>query len=164
MKKTSSLFCLMGLFSLMATTLFAQTPATDKTTAADKILGVYSIFNEDTKQERTRIQIVKATNGKYYGKIVWLKEPNKNGKPKVDDQNPDKTLKNKPILGLQLVKALAYDEKNDEWRNGSIYDPRSGKSYNCFIKLDGEKHIKIHGYIGKSWMGLGRTITWTRRE
>ena len=32
---------------------------------------------------------VKGTDGKYYGNIVWLKEPLKNGKPKVDDKNPD---------------------------------------------------------------------------
>lgn len=158
MKKTSLLLCLMGLLGLMGTTVYAQTPA------ADKILGVYSTFNEDTGLENSRIQIFKATNGKYYGKIIWLKEPNENGKPKVDDQNPDKALQNKPIIGLQLLKAFVYDEKSSEWKDGSIYDPDNGKTYNCFMKLDGDKHLKIRGFIGKAWMGLGRTTTWTRYE
>jgi len=82
----------------------------------------------------------------------------------VDDQNPDKDLQNKPIIGLQLLKGFEYDEKSSEWKGGSIYDPDNGKTYNCFMKLDGEKHLKIRGFIGKSWMGLGRTTTWTRYE
>jgi len=158
MKKTTLLLCLMGLFSLMVTTLHAQT------SAADKILGVYTTFNDETKLESSRIEIFKATNGKYYGKIVWLKEPNENGKPKVDDENPDKALQSKPILGLQLLKAFVYDEKSSEWKDGSIYDPDNGKTYNCFMKFDGDTDLKIRGFIGKAWMGLGRTTTWKRYE
>ncbi len=148
----------MNLLCLMATSLYAQTPE------ADKILGVYSTFNEDTGLENSRIHIFKATNGKYYGKISWLKEPNENGKPKVDDQNPDKTLQNKPLLGIQLLKGFVYDEKAGEWKNGTIYDPDSGKTYNCFMKMEGDKNLKIRGFIGKAWMGLGRTTTWVRYQ
>lgn len=158
MKKTPLLLCLMGLFSLMATTVCAQTPA------ADKIAGTYSTYNDETGLENSRVQLFKATNGKYYGKIVWLREPNENGKPKVDDQNPDKALQNKPLLGLQLLKGFVFDEKAGEWKDGTIYDPESGKTYNCFMKFDGDKHLKIRGFIGKAWMGLGRTTTWVRYE
>jgi len=156
MKKTL-IAVFLCLFAAIYTTAFAQTKA-------DRIIGYYLTYDDKTGDESSQIQIFKATNGKYYGKIVWLKEPNENGKPKVDDENPDKALQNKPILGLQLLKGFIFEEKSDEWKDGSIYDPESGKTYNCFIKFDGEKDLKIRGFIGKAWMGLGRTATWKKSE
>jgi len=131
---------------------------------ADKITGYYITYNDDTGEESSQIQIFKATNGKYFGKIVWLKEPEENGKPKIDDQNPEPSLKNKPLIGLQLLKNFSFDEKSGEWKDGTIYDPDNGKTYSCFMKFDGDNTLKIRGFIGKAWMGLGRTATWKRVE
>lgn len=129
---------------------------------ADKIIGYYITYNDDDGAESSQVQIFKSTNGKYYGKIIWLKEPVENGKPKVDDENPDAALRDKPIIGLQLLKSFTFDEKTGEWSKGTIYDPDNGKSYNCFMKFDGETKLKIRGFIGKAWMGLGRTATWNK--
>ena len=108
-----------------------------------------------------KVRIFKATNKKYYGKIVWLKEPNKNGKPKVDDKNPDKSKRNKPIMGMQILKGFSYDASDKEWNGGTIYDPKNGKTYSCFITKKGEKKIKVRGYIGISI--IGRTTVWTKQ-
>jgi uncharacterized protein (DUF2147 family) len=130
---------------------------------ADRVIGYYLTLNDDDGKESSQVQIFKATTGKYFGKIVWLAEPMENGKAKVDDENPDKALRNRPIVGLQLLKNFTYNEKNGEWSGGTIYDPDSGKTYNCFMKFDGNK-LKIRGFIGAAWMGLGRTATWTKEE
>jgi uncharacterized protein (DUF2147 family) len=130
---------------------------------ADRIIGYYLTVDDETGKDKSQVQIFKATNGKYYGKIVWLAEPNKNGKAKVDEDNPDKALQNRPIIGLQLLKGFTYDEKTGEWDNGTIYNPTGGKTYNCFIKSEGNK-LKIRGFIGAAWMGLGKTATWTKEE
>lgn len=115
-------------------------------------------------QEGTsQIQIFKATNGsfagKYYGKIVWLKEPLKNGKPKVDDLNPKVAKQNIPLLGLQILKDFIYDADDKEWDDGSIYDPKNGKTYSCYMTMSGNK-LNVRGYVGVSL--LGRTAVWTR--
>ena len=55
---------------------------------ADKIEGLW--YN-DVKS--AKIQISKQADGKFYGKVVWLKEPLKNGKPKVDELNSDEKLR-----------------------------------------------------------------------
>jgi uncharacterized protein (DUF2147 family) len=130
---------------------------------ADQIVGYYLTVDDETGKEKSQIQIFKATNGKYYGKIVWLAEPNKNGKAKVDEDNPDKALQSRPIIGLQLLKGFSFDEKTGEWNDGTIYNPTGGKTYNCFIKSDGNK-LKIRGFIGAAWMGLGKTATWIRED
>lgn len=159
MKKIVSLFACILILSLL-------TGSTNAQTKADKILGFYTTLNDDTGKESSQVQIFKADDGKYYGKIVWLREPNENGKAKIDDQNPDKSLQNKPLIGLELLKAFTYNSKSEEWVDGSIYDPDNGKTYNCYMKFDSDDNSKlnIRGFIGKAWMGLGRTTTWTREE
>jgi uncharacterized protein (DUF2147 family) len=129
---------------------------------ADKILGYYLTYDDETGAEKSQVQIYKDSNGKYYGKIVWLKEPNKNGKPKVDDKNPDAKLKNRAILGLEMLKGFKFNESDNEWIDGSIYNPASGKTYNCYINFESATKVKIRGYIGASWMGLGKTAYWTK--
>lgn len=125
---------------------------------ADKIQGTW------LNQEGTaHVQIFRAVNGayagKYYGKIVWLKEPNENGKPKLDKNNPDESKKKTPLMGLLLLKDFTYDEDDKEWSGGTIYDPKNGKTYSCYMSLDGTK-LNVRGYIGISV--IGRTAVWTR--
>jgi len=129
---------------------------------SDKILGYYLTYDDETGAEKSQVQIYKDPNGKYYGKIVWLKEPNKNGKPKVDDKNPDVKLQSRPVLGLEMLKGFKFDKSSGEWNDGSIYNPASGKTYNCYINFESANKIKIRGYIGAAWMGLGKTAYWTK--
>lgn len=109
-------------------------------------------------QEKTsKIQVYKARDGKFYGKIIWLKEPLKNGKPKVDDNNPDEKKRNMPIIGLVILKGLEKDGEKG-YEDGSIYDPKNGKTYSCKITYKGNT-LDLRGYIGISL--IGRTSTWT---
>jgi len=131
----------------------------------DKILGYYLTYDDETGAEKSQVQIYKDANGKYYGKIVWLKEPNnKDGKPKVDDKNPEAKLKTRPVMGLEMLKGFSFDKSDEEWNNGTIYNPSSGKTYNCYINFESATKVKIRGFIGASWMGLGKTVYWTKEE
>jgi len=149
---TAALFAISMAF---ATSVNAQSKA-------DKILGYYLTYDDETGAEKSQVQIYKESNGKYYGKIVWLKEPLKNGKPKVDDKNPDAKLQNRAIIGLEMLKGFKYNESDNEWNDGSIYNPSSGKTYNCYIIFESPTKVKIRGFIGASWMGLGKTAYWTK--
>ncbi len=130
---------------------------------ADKILGYYLTYDDETGAEKSQVQIYKDANGKYYGKIVWLKEPlTTAGKPKVDDKNPDTKLQKRAIIGLEMLKGFKYNESDNEWIEGTIYNPSSGKTYNCYINFESANKVKIRGYIGASWMGIGKTAYWTK--
>jgi len=96
---------------------------------------------------------------KLCGKIAWMQEPTRNGKPKVDLNNPDESLKNRPIMGMVFMKNFEQDEK-DKWDNGTIYDPQSGKTYSCYMKLLDKNKLEVKGYIGVSL--IGRSQVWTR--
>lgn len=114
-------------------------------------------YNEE---KTAKIQIFKATDGKYYGKIVWLKVPDIDGKPKVDIHNPDVSKRGNPIMGLLLLKGLRK-ENEKEYIDGTIYDPKNGKTYSCKMAYKGD-HVDLRGYIGFSL--IGRTTTWTKAE
>jgi uncharacterized protein (DUF2147 family) len=114
----------------------------------DSILGDWLNQEKDGK-----INLYK--NGdKYFGKITWIRDAGKK-----DEKNPDPALRTKDIVGLVILKSLVY--KDGVWDGGSIYDPKSGKTYDCTMKLkDGGKTLDIRGYVGISM--FGRTSTWTR--
>ena len=120
---------------------------------ADDITGAWLVHGD----KPAKILIYK-TNGKFYGKIVFLQFPTDNGKPKLDVNNPDKNKQGQPLLGLELLTGFVFDK--DEWNSGKIYDPESGKTYSCTISLKDKNTLKVRGYVGISL--LGRTETWTR--
>ena len=92
----------------------------DTAEEGDKLIGVWEPSNKKVKVKIDRI------SGKYYGKIVWLREPIDpvTGKPKTDKNNPDESLKNVPLKGFRLLKDFVY-VGDGEWNDGTIYDPQN---------------------------------------
>ncbi|MEN9656287.1 MAG: hypothetical protein RL311_1258, partial [Bacteroidota bacterium] len=66
--------------------------------------------------------------------------------------------KNKPILGLNIIKGLSKD--GAEYNSGEILDPKNGKLYKCALSLESKDKLKVRGYIGFSL--IGRTQYWYR--
>ena len=131
---------------------------------ADDLLGQWYTDKNDSKI------LVTKENGKYVGKVIWLKEPlygadeEDTGEPKRDKFNPTKKLRKQPVVGIRVLKDFTYNAKEKSWENGTIYDPESGKTYSCVIKfekdskaLNGRK-LYLRGYIGLPI--LGRTTYW----
>ncbi len=77
-----------------------------------------------------------------------------------DINNSDSTLRDRPLLSLQIVGELAYQD-NDKWAGGWIYDPNDGKTYKCKAALIDNETLEIRGYIGIP--AFGRTETWTKQ-
>ncbi|MCC9136003.1 DUF2147 domain-containing protein [Pontibacter silvestris] len=98
---------------------------------------------------------------KLCGRIASIKEPNLNGKPKTDVNNPEAKLRSRPLVGLEFMKGFEYVD-NNKWDDGTIYDPESGKTYSCYMKMINKNKMEVKGYLGISL--IGRTQTWTRVE
>jgi len=145
----------IGLLLLFCMTGMAL--RSDKTPKGNEIDGVWL-----TQSKESMIEISNAGNN-YLGKIIWLKFPISpfTHKAKVDVKNPDPKLRDRPIIGLNLLIGFKYstDTKIGE---GDIYDPKSGTTYNCKVTLVDPNTLNIRGYIGALWMGLGRTEIWKR--
>jgi uncharacterized protein (DUF2147 family) len=138
---------LILLISIAILPVFAQ--------GADRILGLW--FNGE---KSSKIEISQAEDGSYVGKIVWLKEPlDKAEKPKTDNKNPNKELRNRPLMELQVLSGLSYDGKG-KYSGGRIYDPKSGKTYSAKAEMLNNNTLALRGFIGISL--AGRTDTWIR--
>lgn len=146
----------LGLF-IIALFFVAPTAAT----ANDGILGKWI-----TKEGKSHVVISRCDAG-LCGKIVWLKVPNypaddnkgMAGKTKVDRENPDPALRNKPTLGLEILRGFKT-RRGSVWEDGTIYDPEKGKTYKSKLTLSDPKTLNVRGFIGFSW--IGRTSVWTR--
>ncbi|MFY8137730.1 MAG: DUF2147 domain-containing protein [Flavobacteriales bacterium] len=145
----------MILFFAMALMMPVFASAQDAN--ADKLVGVW-----EPSHGKARVKVEKIGT-KFYGKIVWLKEPNdpETGKPKVDKNNPEEALRNTPLKGYRLLKDFIY-KGNKEWSEGTIYDPENGSTYKCVIRMKDDNTLEIRGYIGVE--ALGRTDVWKRLE
>ncbi len=141
-------FLLVSVLMLCSKTLcYAQAP--------DPIVHLW--YNSEGT---AKIQIFKADDGKFYGKIVWLKVPLIDGKPKVDGNNPNKSHRNDPLNGLMILKG--FSQKGDHtYEDGTVYDPKNGKTYSCTISHQGNI-LEVRGYVGISL--FGRTAKWTLAE
>jgi uncharacterized protein (DUF2147 family) len=82
-------------------------------------------------------------------------------RPTTDIHNPDPALRDQLLIGLEIFSGFNYDG-DGAWSGGFIYDPNSGKTYRCKLKLKDRNTLKLRGYIGISL--LGRTDVWTRQE
>ena len=121
---------------------------------SDDICGIWL---EEKKE--SHIEIYKI-NDMYYGKIVCLANPNNDdGSIKLDKENPDPELKNRNILGLEIIKNLEFIESN-YWANGQIYDARTGKTYELNARLKSKDILLLRGFIGLSL--IGKTTNWSR--
>ncbi len=132
---------IFAFFALNSFLFNAQVKMTD-------ILGNYMIPSKDGA-----IQIYE-NNGKYFGKIILNKDASK-----LDLNNPNKEMQTRKVLGLNILKDFTFDG-NDTWENGSIYDPKNGKTYSCKIMRNVNGDLNIRGYIGVSL--LGRTEIFTK--
>ncbi|HPX05790.1 MAG TPA: DUF2147 domain-containing protein [Tenuifilaceae bacterium] len=125
---------------------------------AGKILGTWITQDGDSK-----VTIKQDQSGKFYGEIIWLKDPNKNGKPKVDDKNPEASMRNRQILGLRILSGFTFDKGDSQWEDGTIYDPKSGKTYSCKMWFEKDpKTLHVKGFIGVSL--IGKEVKWTRES
>jgi len=96
------------------------------------------------------------------GRVVWLRSPfDENGCPLTDRENPDEALRERSVIGLEILRDLKpAPEVLGSWTGGHIYDPTSGRTYGCNLSLDGPDRIRLRGYLGITL--LGRTTTWIR--
>jgi len=127
----------------------------------DAILGRWK-----TQMDRSELEIYRCGE-KICGKVVWLKNPDyvnskdgPVGTPKIDRKNPDPALRDRPIIGLQVIDGLTPADEN-RWENGACYDPESGHKYKCKMRLSSNDRLEVRGFIGISL--FGRTYILTRK-
>jgi uncharacterized protein (DUF2147 family) len=133
--------------------LFSRTFAQGRESGA--VLGQWLTAGGESK-----VEIYRSDSVTFAGRIVWLRDPLKDGRPVTDDQNPEDSLKQRPVLGLEILRGFTYRGDN-LWAGGKIYDPKSGNDYSARMTLAGDSTLDLRGYVVIPL--FGRTEQWVRR-
>jgi uncharacterized protein (DUF2147 family) len=140
-------FSIVGLF-LLSRAARAETPE-------GAILGDWY-----TPGREARVRIYRCQDS-FCGKILWIQKEEETGEVILDTNNPDKSLRDRPVRGIEIMREVRY-RGGSEWNVGKLYDPKSGKEYKGRAKLEGENKLVLRGYVLIPL--FGRSETWTRAE
>jgi uncharacterized protein (DUF2147 family) len=122
---------------------------------SDRILGKW--ISSDQKL----IVLVYKEKEHYKAKIVWFNDdPSKAMDEWRDKHNPDPALRNRKILGLEILSGLKYDDKSGTWEDGTIYDAQHGRQWNAAGYIDKDGTLKVKGYW--HFKIIGRTMIFRR--
>lgn len=124
--------------------------------AQAELLGDWCTVDDKTGERLSVMHFFKATDGKYYGKVVEMSRP--------EDKN--KTIKHgahkgKPVVGFVVFSGFEY--KDGMLVNGKAFNPDDGNWYYAKIWLSDDGCLMLRGALDKL-MILGRTQKWIRKQ
>jgi uncharacterized protein (DUF2147 family) len=143
-----------GLIVASLTTLWMGHAMAQSTPA-----GVWRTFDDGTNRPGAEIQIY-AVGDKFAGKVLRSLRPEEQGQVVLCIKCPD-DRKDKPMIGLEIIRDLPREGQNSVWEGGNILDPDNGKTYKLRLQLLEEgKRLQVRGYLGPFF----RTQVWERRN
>ncbi len=114
----------------------------------DLILGRWMLPNK-----KASVLFYKDQKGQYQGKVDWLRDDLKNA---IDVKNANLGLRHRRVLGSVIIQDLVWDINEKQWINGTVYDPESGNTYNCYAWMDNKNgtQLNLKGYpLDLKYMG-----------
>ncbi len=121
-------------------------------------VGSWHTVDDKTGELKSLIQISES-NGVLSGRIDKLLRKEADQKAVCDKCTDDR--KDKPLLGLEIIRGAKKAEGKDVWEDGNIVDPDNGTVYKLrMTPIEGGKKLEVRGFVGFAL--LGRTQTWIR--
>jgi uncharacterized protein (DUF2147 family) len=149
MIKTSLVYVLVyALFAVAASPVLAQmTP-----------VGTWHTLDDETGKPKAEVRIVDTGDGELTGTVIKslvpITEKNQAICGKCEDDRKDK-----PKLGMEIIRGAKQTSGTQQWEGGTILDPNKGKIYRLRLQpLDDGKHLQVRGYIGPFY----RTQVWNK--
>ncbi len=91
-------------------------------------------------KNKLTVEIKTCDVDKLCGTISKIRKPlDKNGKPKLDKENPDPSLRSRPIIGLPIMTDMKR-VGDGKWV-GKIYNADDGSTYRAEARLEGDKFL-----------------------
>lgn len=141
---------------LIATLLALPLLALSMSAMAADATGRWKTIDDKTGKVKSIVEISKAANGTYSGKVVEVLYSERGPNPVCDKCSGSN--KNKPVKGMTILWNLKADGAN-EWAGGTILDPANGKTYKSKAELQaGGNKLDVSGCIAF----ICRAQTWVR--
>jgi len=126
---------------------------------SDRILGKWISTDGSLKVE------VFKTGDEFKAKVLWFDDSDDKSKPmetRTDEHNPDKTLRRRKLIGMEVVNNLKYNPDTKQWHHGIIYDANTGKEWSSTVSLLKNDLLKVKGYWRFEF--IGKSMTFRRAE
>jgi uncharacterized protein (DUF2147 family) len=121
-------------------------------------VGTWHTIDDETKEIKSEVQIVD-NSGVLSGKVTKLLR--KGAKQDATCEKCTDDRKDKPVLGLEIIRGARKSEGKEVWEDGKILDPEKGATYTLRLTpIDGGKKLEVRGSV----FGIGRTQTWVRAQ
>ena len=119
-------------------------------------VGTWNTIDDVTKAIKSEI-VVTETAGVLSGKVTKLLRKDVDQKAVCNECTDDR--KDKPLIGLEIIRGAKKADGKDVWEEGKILDPENGKNYTLRLTpIEGGKKLEVRGSV----LGIGRTQTWVR--
>ena len=112
---------------------------------------------DDKTGELKSLVVIGETNGVLTGHVQALLRKDADQKKLCSACTDDR--KDKPVLGMEIIRGAKKVDGQDVWEGGKILDPENGKEYTLRLTpIEGGKKLEVRGSIAFFW----RTQTWVR--
>jgi uncharacterized protein (DUF2147 family) len=119
-------------------------------------VGVWKSLDDKTGAAKSEVRISEA-GGVLTGKVERVLREGADPAAVCDQCSDDR--KDKPIVGLEIIRDAKKVDGKDVWESGKILDPENGKTYTLRLTpVEGGNKLDVRGSIGP----FGRTQTWVR--
>ena len=134
---------------LFTTPIYAQTNP-------NAILGKW-----EAEEKNLTVEVYKQNNA-FKAKVLWYHDPADTipVEQRLDLKNPNKALRNRKIVGTDILSDLIYNPKQERWVNGRIYDASSGRTWDATVWLVDAQNLNVRGFY--IFRIFGRTMNFYR--
>ncbi|MDH4481823.1 MAG: DUF2147 domain-containing protein [Rhodoferax sp.] len=124
-------------------------------------LGAWHSIDDATNKPKAVIRISTNASGALSGVVEKALNPDPKAEPNCVKCSDDR--KDKPKVGMEIIRGGKKADGKDVWEEGKILDPDNGTEYRLRLTpIDAGKKLEVRGYVGTPM--LGRTQTWIRVE
>ena len=121
-------------------------------------VGTWRSIDDETRQPKAQIAITDS-GGVLTGRIEKLLRPGADPHGVCDRCTDDR--KDKPMVGLEIIRGAKKAEGKEVWEGGRILDPEKGSTYALRLTpIEGGAKLEVRGSV----LGIGRTQTWVRAQ
>ena len=121
-------------------------------------VGSWHSFDEKTGELKSLV-VISDSGGVLNGRIEKLLRKEADQAAVCKDCTDDR--KDKPLLGLELIRNARQVEGKDVWEGGTIVNPEGGTIYKLrMTPIEGGQKLEVRGFVGFAL--LGKTQTWVR--
>jgi uncharacterized protein (DUF2147 family) len=112
------------------------------TATASDITGIWI-----TEENNSKIEIYKCGK-EYCGKICWMRDSLVDGRLIKDVNNKNPQMRERKVLGMQIIQGLKYNKEKNCFDGGKIYFHDTGREADLVIKVLPGHRLEVKAELG----------------